>query len=154
MRRTILAIAMLGVSIGVPGSAHASDADDAAVFQKAMEHVMVDILCSTTVIRDMGALASAYVPKIHDAPDAEERDTLKREFGTKLHQVWINQKYDMSRHQQIVKFLEWMNTQPMSAQSDLAKSWAYSAHKQCPAVADDYRLTNSAALTLVSTIPY
>lgn len=150
MRRTILAVMMLGASVGV----QAMDNKEAAAFQKKMDRVMVEILCKTRVIRDMNALGEEYLPKLRKISDPALKKMVKAEFGGKLHQAWLNQNFDMRKHQDIVGFLRFMNDRPMKDQSVLAKSWAYSAHQQCPAVADDYLQTNAASLTLISTIPY
>jgi hypothetical protein len=154
MRKTLLAFVVLGVSMSFSGGAQAGEADDAAAFQANMERVMVDILCNTAVIRDMNALGDVYLPRLRAASDPAARFRLKNEFGGKLHQAWYRQKYDMNGHQDIVRFLGWMVGQPMEGQVELARSWAVSAHQQCPAVAADYHETNAAALTLMLVIPH
>lgn len=154
MRKIISAVAMLGIFVTLSGNAQAMDAKEAAAFEKDMDHVMVDILCSTAVIHDMSGIASVYLPKIQHEQDATARTALKHEFGKKLHQAWLDQKYDMSAHEKIVNFLAWLNTQPLKLQSEFAKSWAVAAQQQCPAKAPDARLTHGVAFTLVSSVVY
>jgi len=150
MRKTILAVMMLGASAG----ALASDEEEVAAFQKKVDHVMVDILCKTHVIHDMGVLGDEYLPKLDQLSDPAAKRKVNAEFGDKLHQAWLNQKFDMSQYQDVVAFLQFLNDKPISnkAWNSLAGSWTRAAQHQCPAVADDYRKTLAAALSLTATV--
>jgi hypothetical protein len=149
MNRLIIAISLI---VSISSTAHASDDPDK--LQKSVEYTMADILCTTHVIKDMEAAASTFFSSTEKVQSQAEKDRLKADFGDRLHAAWLNQKYDMKKHPDVVKFLNYALTLPMDAQADFAKQWSYVAHKRCPDVASDYRATYSAAMTLISTIPH
>ncbi len=122
--------------------------------QKGLEYTMTDILCSTSVIKDMDAAGQKYFSVRGMAKNSEEEHKLKSEFGKELQAIWLRQNYKIEHRQDVVTFLNHLLTLPMADQAEFAKSWTFAAHKLCPAVAENYRATFSAAMTLISTIPY
>ena len=75
-------------------------------------------------------------------------------MDTELHDIWLAQKYDMSGHSDVMRFLKIIINAPMNYQFKFAQEWAAAARSKCPQVAFDDNATVSAAMTLISTVIY
>ena len=119
---------------------------------KHTEFMMVDILCSTTVVKEMNTAANAYDEQTKKANSDQEKADLKLQFSKNLRQIWLKHNFDLSPYPDVVNFFNHLIDAPMEVKYEFAALWAKSAQQQCPVKTFDHRATTSAAMTIISSI--
>jgi len=155
MRTLRLIVLPIGILLAICSSNIFADEKD-ELLRKNVTNVMVDILCSTNVISDWDALAKRFIPifESEGLRGEEEKRRAEERMDTELHDIWLAQKYDMSGHSDVMRFLKIIINAPMNYQFKFAQEWAAAARSKCPQVAFDDNATVSAAMTLISTVIY
>ena len=133
-----------------PLSILASEKEDKLI--KRVEFMMTDILCNTTVVKEMSTAFDIYEKQIKQVNNDQEKLDSKIKFSKNLRQIWIKQNYDLSPYPDVVNFFNHLINAPMDVKFEFADLWAKSAQRQCPTIAFDYNKTTSAAMTIISTI--
>jgi hypothetical protein len=119
---------------------------------KHTEFMMVDILCSTTVVKEMNTADNVYEEQTKKANSDQEKLDLKLKFSKNLRQIWLKHNFDLSPYPDVVNFFNHLINAPMEVKFEFADLWAKSAQQQCPVITFDHIATTSAAMTIISSI--
>ena len=147
MARLLIILFVLSPFVAIAGETN-------DVFVEHTKYVMADILCNTSVIKDMGMEYGSLKTKLKIAKNNQEKNEIKIQLGKSLRKAWLNQKYDLKPYPKIVSFMNFLikKNAPMEVKLEYATLWSEYAQKKCPIIACAQCTTTQTAMTLISVI--